>query len=125
MTGRLQLIEQKLLAIDSAGFQNLCDRYLLLREEEFISSESFEIRHPKYQKKSFDISDGNARLAVMAAKIAREQQQEFLWGLCLNLILYRGHRARCSTLSFAQPKLACQLTLFRIRHLRLAAIETP
>ena len=37
MTGRLQLIEQKLLAIDSAGFQNLCDTYLLLREEEFIS----------------------------------------------------------------------------------------
>jgi len=37
MTGRLQLIEQKLLAIDSAAFQNLCDTYLVLREEEFIS----------------------------------------------------------------------------------------
>jgi hypothetical protein len=47
---------------------------------EIISSDSFQIRHPKYQKKIIEISDGNARLAVMAAKIAREQQHEFLWG---------------------------------------------
>lgn len=33
MTGRLQLIEQKLIAIDPAGFQNLCDTYLMMREE--------------------------------------------------------------------------------------------
>lgn len=33
MTGRLQLIEQKLIAIDPAGFQNLCDAYLMMREE--------------------------------------------------------------------------------------------
>jgi len=37
MSGRLQLIEQKLLAIDSAGFQNLCDSYLSLREDEYSS----------------------------------------------------------------------------------------
>jgi len=37
MTGRLQLIEQKLIAIDSAGFQNLCDAYLILRENEYSS----------------------------------------------------------------------------------------
>lgn len=37
MSGRLQLIEQKLLAIDGAGFQNLCDNYLSLREEEYSS----------------------------------------------------------------------------------------
>jgi len=37
MTGRLQLIEQKLIAIDPAGFQNLCDAYLLLRETEYSS----------------------------------------------------------------------------------------
>ncbi len=33
MTGRLQLIEQKLIAINPAEFQNLCDTYLILREE--------------------------------------------------------------------------------------------
>tara|TARA_R110002049_G_scaffold302133_1_gene494739 strand:+ start:1114 stop:4860 length:3747 start_codon:yes stop_codon:yes gene_type:complete len=37
MSGRLQLIEQKLLAIDGAGFQNLCDTYLSLREDEYSS----------------------------------------------------------------------------------------
>lgn len=37
MSGRLQLIEQKLLAINSAGFQNLCDNYLSLREDEYSS----------------------------------------------------------------------------------------
>lgn len=37
MSGRLQLIEQKLLAIDGAGFQNLCDNYLSLREDEYSS----------------------------------------------------------------------------------------
>ena len=37
MSGRLQLIEQKLLAIDGAEFQNLCDNYLSLRENEYSS----------------------------------------------------------------------------------------
>ncbi len=37
MSGRLQLIEQKLLAIDGAKFQNLCDTYLSLREDEYSS----------------------------------------------------------------------------------------
>jgi len=37
MSGRLQLIEQKLLAIDGAEFQNLCDNYLSLREDEYSS----------------------------------------------------------------------------------------
>lgn len=37
MSGRLQLIEQKLLAIDGAAFQNLCDNYLSLREDEYSS----------------------------------------------------------------------------------------
>lgn len=37
MSGRLQLIEQKLLAIDGALFQNLCDNYLTLREDEYSS----------------------------------------------------------------------------------------
>lgn len=37
MTGRLQLIEQKLVALDSAAFQNLCDLYLALRDREFLS----------------------------------------------------------------------------------------
>jgi Novel STAND NTPase 3 len=37
MSGRLQLLEQKLLAIDGAGFQNLCDTYLVMRENEYSS----------------------------------------------------------------------------------------
>jgi hypothetical protein len=37
MTGRLQLIEQKLIAIYPAGFQAICDAYLLLRETEYRS----------------------------------------------------------------------------------------
>lgn len=37
MSGRLQLIEKKLLAIDGASFQNLCDNYLSLREDECSS----------------------------------------------------------------------------------------
>lgn len=37
MSGRLQLLEQKLLAIDGAGFQNLCDSYLVMRENEYTS----------------------------------------------------------------------------------------
>jgi hypothetical protein len=37
MTGRLKLIEQQLIGIDSAAFQNLCDVYLSLREQERIS----------------------------------------------------------------------------------------
>ncbi|MEJ0055734.1 MAG: hypothetical protein WDN75_08840 [Bacteroidota bacterium] len=47
---------------------------------QIISSDSFEIRNHKYQKKIEEISDGNARLAVMAARVAREQQQDFLFG---------------------------------------------
>ena len=33
MDGRLQLIETKLSALDSASFQNLCDIYLSSREK--------------------------------------------------------------------------------------------
>ena len=33
MSGRLILIEQKLIGIDSSTFQTLCDLYLNLREE--------------------------------------------------------------------------------------------
>lgn len=45
-----------------------------------IASDSFKILHNKYQKKIVEISDGNARLAVMAARLANEKQTEFLWG---------------------------------------------
>lgn len=45
-----------------------------------ISSDSFKIRNPRYQQKIIEISDGNARLAVMAAKVAQDQQEKFLWG---------------------------------------------
>ena len=45
-----------------------------------INSDSFEIRNPKYQKRIVEISDGNARLAVMAAKLAKQKQEDFLLG---------------------------------------------
>lgn len=37
MSARLQLIEQKLLAINAAAFQSLCDTYLFLKEKEYSS----------------------------------------------------------------------------------------
>lgn len=45
-----------------------------------IESDSFEILNNKYQKKIVEISDGNVRLAIMAARLAKEKQTEFLWG---------------------------------------------
>lgn len=47
---------------------------------QIISSDSFKIRNNNYQKKIVEISDGNARLAVMAARLANKKQTEFLWG---------------------------------------------
>ena len=47
---------------------------------QIIASDSFKILNNKYQKKIVEISDGNARLAVMAARLANEKQTEFLWG---------------------------------------------
>lgn len=47
---------------------------------QIISSESFEIRNPKYQKRIVELADGNARLAVMAARLAKQQQEFFLLG---------------------------------------------
>lgn len=45
-----------------------------------IKSDSFEIRNSKYQKKIIEIADGNARLAIMAAKVAKQEQEFFLLG---------------------------------------------
>lgn len=47
---------------------------------QIIASDSFKILNNKYQKKIVEISDGNARLAVMASRLANEKQTEFLWG---------------------------------------------
>lgn len=47
---------------------------------ELISSDSFEIRNPKYQKRIVEVADGNARLAAMAARIAKQRQEFFLLG---------------------------------------------
>lgn len=47
---------------------------------DLINSDSFEIRNPKYQKRIVEVADGNARLAVMAARIAKQRQESFLLG---------------------------------------------
>jgi hypothetical protein len=47
---------------------------------QIISSDSFEIKNPKYQKRIIELADGNARLAVMAARLAKQQQEFFLLG---------------------------------------------
>lgn len=47
---------------------------------QLISSDSFEIRNPKYQKRIVELADGNARLAVMAARLAKQKQESFLLG---------------------------------------------
>lgn len=48
--------------------------------EKIIKSPSFNIQHYKYTRKIKEISDGNARLAVMAAKLAQKEQVAFLDG---------------------------------------------
>lgn len=53
---------------------------------ELISSDSFSIKNKKYQDKIVSICDGNARLAVMAARMATEKQSEFLWGNASELL---------------------------------------
>ena len=53
--------------------------------KELISSDSFKIKHPHYQNKIISLSDGNARLAIMASKLALEKQFEFLSGGIYNL----------------------------------------
>lgn len=47
---------------------------------DLINSDSFQIRNPKYQKRIVEVADGNARLAVMAARIAKQRQEFFLLG---------------------------------------------
>lgn len=47
---------------------------------QLLESDSFGILNSKYQKKIVQISDGNARIAIMGAKIALEKQFEFLVG---------------------------------------------
>jgi hypothetical protein len=37
MAGKLQLIEQRLIALDTAGSQNLCDAYIILHEKDYKS----------------------------------------------------------------------------------------
>ena len=46
---------------------------------QLITSDSFKILHHKYQRKILELADGNARLAVMASRIAMQKQQIFLW----------------------------------------------
>lgn len=53
--------------------------------KELISSDSFKIKNPHYQNKIISLSDGNARLAIMASKLALEKQFEFLSGGVYNL----------------------------------------
>lgn len=48
--------------------------------KELIQNEPFNIRHNKFQRKIIEISDGNARLAVMASTIAKKKQVKFLIG---------------------------------------------
>lgn len=47
---------------------------------QLISSDSFEIKNPKYQKRIVEIADGNARLAIMASRLANQEQIGFLYG---------------------------------------------
>lgn len=47
---------------------------------ELISSNSFKIKNPRYQEKIIVLADGNARLAIMASKLALQKQLIFLEG---------------------------------------------
>ena len=44
-----------------------------------ISCDAFNIVNPQFQKKIIELADGNARLAIMSAKLALEQQGYFLY----------------------------------------------
>lgn len=48
--------------------------------KELVESNPFEIRNSKYQDKIVEVADGNARLAVMAARLANVKQFDFLQG---------------------------------------------
>lgn len=67
MNNRLKLIEQQLIGIDSAGFQNLCDVYLGLRENEISSMQrtGSQLGKQKTVKGTpdtfFRLSDGSLR----------------------------------------------------------------
>jgi len=54
--------------------------------KELISSESFGILNPKYQRDIIAIADGNARLAIMASRLAKEKNHEYLYGGKFELI---------------------------------------
>ncbi len=47
---------------------------------QLISVSPFEIKNSKYQKKIVQIADGNARIAVMASRLAQQEQVGFLYG---------------------------------------------
>ncbi len=47
---------------------------------QLISSDSFEIKNSKYQKRIVEIADGNSRLAIMASRLAKQEQVGFLYG---------------------------------------------
>jgi hypothetical protein len=47
---------------------------------QLINSDSFEIKNPKYQKRIVELADGNARLAVMGARLAKQKQESFFLG---------------------------------------------
>lgn len=47
---------------------------------QLLESDSFRIKNSIYQKKIVELSDGNARLAIMGARIALDKQYEFLAG---------------------------------------------
>lgn len=68
---------------ESIGFESETIDIPKFSDEEIvqlIESDSFGILNSKYQKKIVQISDGNARLAIMGAKVALEKQFEFLAG---------------------------------------------
>lgn len=45
-----------------------------------ISSDSLGIKIPKYQRRIMEIADGNPRIAVMASRLALQDQTNFLYG---------------------------------------------
>lgn len=47
---------------------------------DILKSDSFKILNTQYQKRIVDIADGNARLAIMGARLANEKQEDFLRG---------------------------------------------
>jgi len=67
-------------ASDLESYKLVLEKFTDEEIVQLIENEPFNIKNEVYQSKIVDVSGGNARLAIMAARIANEEQHDFLIG---------------------------------------------